>query len=266
MISSTPQLFEFKNDEEKIKFILAGRVLKEIPLLNSSQNLKKTLIDKIFKVHENRKISEEEFQSDTDESEAIKSAGTNTDDKAVITEPDFTIDILKTDEGKSEKFAVRHAGIILLAPFLKKFFSNLGLLDENVWISRDSRIRGLHLLKYLSTGETGAFEFQLILEKIICGIALQEPVPRKIVLSEIELKESDDLLGSVIEHWKGLKNTSVNGLRETFLKRDGIITRSEPGWLLQIERKTVDVLLESIPWGISTARLPWNDYLIITEW
>jgi hypothetical protein len=63
-----------------------------------------------------------------------------------------------------------------------------------------------------------------------------------------------------------LKNTSVNGLRETFLKRDGILSRQENNWRLQVEQKTLDVLLDSIPWGFSTISLPWNGYLIFVEW
>jgi hypothetical protein len=74
------------------------------------------------------------------------------------------------------------------------------------------------------------------------------------------------LLQSVLEHWKALRNTSLTGLRETFFKRDGLITRKENDWLLQVERKTLDVLLDSMPWGYSAVSLPWNDYIIYTEW
>ena len=70
----------------------------------------------------------------------------------------------------------------------------------------------------------------------------------------------------MITHWSALKNTSIDGLREGFLKRDGLITKKENGWLLQVERKTMDVLLENIPWGYSTISLMWNDYLLTVEW
>ncbi len=82
--------------------------------------------------------------------------------------------------------------------------------------------------------------------------------------------EAEQLLAAVIAHWSALKNTSVNGLRESFLKRDAILTRSasasDGGWLLQVERKTLDILLDSIPWGYNQVRLPWNDYIIMVEW
>jgi hypothetical protein len=63
-----------------------------------------------------------------------------------------------------------------------------------------------------------------------------------------------------------LKNTSANGLREGFLKRDGLLTRQDRGWLLRVEKKTLDVLLEKIPWGYGLIRLPWNEYLVTVEW
>jgi len=55
-------------------------------------------------------------------------------------------------------------------------------------------------------------------------------------------------------------------LRESFLKRDGILTLKENGWLLQVERKTLDVLIDSIPWGYSTIAFSWNERLIFVEW
>jgi hypothetical protein len=169
-------------------------------------------------------------------------------------------------ETAADKYIVKHAGIILLSPFLKTFFTNLQLLNGKEWKNKNSQYKSVYLLKFLSTGEQKTFEYNLTLEKIICGLDIEEPIPLEILLEEHETKEAIQLLESVIEHWKALKNTSVNGLRESFLKRDGIITQKENGWLLQVERKTLDILIDSIPWGYSTVTFPWNEYLIFAEW
>jgi hypothetical protein len=58
----------------------------------------------------------------------------------------------------------------------------------------------------------------------------------------------------------------VNGLRENFLKRDGLIRKKENDWHLHVERKTMDVLLDRIPWGYSMVQLPWSTYFISVEW
>jgi hypothetical protein len=165
-----------------------------------------------------------------------------------------------------EKLLVKHAGIILLGAFLNPFFTNLDLFDGAYWKNREAQYRAVHLLKFLSTGEQQNPEFNLNLEKIICGLSPEESLPVDIVLTTDETNEAQSLLESVIEHWKVLKNTSVNGLRESFLKRDGLLKKSEMDWLLQVERKTLDVLIDSIPWGFSTLRFPWTEQKLLVEW
>jgi hypothetical protein len=180
--------------------------------------------------------------------------------------PSEAIQNVFVDKENLIKHVVRHAGIVILAPFLKSFFTALDLLDGSVWKNKDAQYKAVHLLKFLSTGQQKMPEYCLTLEKLFCGFTLESPIPLEVLLEETEINEAEVLLQSVIEHWKVLKNTSISGFRESFLKRDGIITRTEKGWLLQVERKTLDVLLDSVPWGYSTVSLPWNSYIIFTEW
>ena len=172
----------------------------------------------------------------------------------------------ETPDGSPEKFLIKTAGIVLLAPFFKSFFKELGLLEDDKWIDKAAAYRAVHLLKFIGTGMQQQPEYSMVLEKICCSLSLAEPVPLDIRLEEKEIREAEQLLGAVITHWRALKNTSVNGLREGFLKREAILTKRENGWLLQVERKTLDVLLDSLPWGYSTVRLPWNNYIIMVEW
>ncbi len=170
------------------------------------------------------------------------------------------------ERDEEQRFVVKHAGILLLSPFFHSFFTRLQLMNGIEWISKQAQYKAVHLLKFLSTGRLQSPEYMLTLEKIFCGLAADEPVPAQVELTEDDLREAGDLLESVIEHWKVLKNTSANGLREAFLKRDGIITRTDDGWLIRVERKTHDVLLDSIPWGYSTISLAWNRDVIFVEW
>jgi hypothetical protein len=172
----------------------------------------------------------------------------------------------RADTKIEQRYVVHHSGVILLAPFLKQFFTACQLLNGREWKHKEAQYQAIHLLKYLSAGSKKTPEYSLLLEKLLCGIAIEEPIPLDVGLQEYQLQEAQALLTSVIEHWKVLKNTSIDGLRETFLKRDGLITVKDNGWLLQVERKTLDVLLDSIPWGYSSIVLPWNSYLIHVEW
>jgi len=118
----------------------------------------------------------------------------------------------------------------------------------------------------LATGQQNSPEYSLVFEKILCGLDINVPLEKEAPLSELEKEESEELLKSIISNWTRIKNTSVNGLRETFLKRDGILTKRENGWLLQVERRTPDVLLDAIPWSFSTLHFSWANYIIVTEW
>ncbi len=140
------------------------------------------------------------------------------------------------------------------------------MLHDKEWKNKDAQYKAVHLLKFLSTGTQNIPEYNLTLEKIMCGLNIEEPLPLEVFLDENEMNESTSLLESVIEHWKALKNTSVYSLRESFLKRDGLLTIKDNGWLLQVERKTLDVLIDSIPWGYSILNFPWSDRVIFVEW
>lgn len=169
-------------------------------------------------------------------------------------------------EENIEKYLVKHSGLVLLTPFFNSFFSELNLLDGAAWKNNDCAFKAVHLLKFLSTGQQRVPEYALVLEKILCGLPVNVPVPLDVVLEPKDIEEAQSLLKAMIAHWNVLKNTSIDGLRETFIRRDGLVTKRDNGWLLQVERKTLDVLLDQIPWGYSTVSLPWNDYLIFVEW
>ncbi|MEI3154023.1 MAG: contractile injection system tape measure protein [Odoribacter sp.] len=58
--------------------------------------------------------------------------------------------------------------------------------------------------------------------------------------------------------WPKMKNTSLEGLRHSFLQREGMLEQ-EGEWKLTVHPKGLDVLLDSLPWGFSMVRLPWMD-------
>ncbi len=159
-----------------------------------------------------------------------------------------------------------NAGLVILHPFLRGLFKNVGYTDEDNWINQDSRGRALVLTQYLITGEDEYAEFLLMLNKVLTGHPLEQTLPVEIVLSDYEKNEAIDLLKSVVNHWTALKNTSIDGLRSTFLMREAKLSMNENGWLLQVEQKTVDILMNKLPWGISIVKTPWMDKKMHVEW
>ncbi len=166
-----------------------------------------------------------------------------------------------------EIFYIENAGLVLLNPYLFYFFDGLGLLDsERKFNSEDAAFRGVHLLQYLVTEETATPEQDLILNKILCGLEISQPVPFDVELSKYEIEECIILLETVTTRWEALKTKDTNAVRSNFLNREGKLSYAGNGWNIYIERDTLDLLLDKLPWPISIIRQPWIKEIIYVEW
>ncbi len=165
-----------------------------------------------------------------------------------------------------ESLFVDDAGLVLLAPYLPAYLARLDLVEERAFVSEPARERAVLLLRYLATGAACAFEHRLPLDKLLCGWPLGEPVARAIEPTPAEEEESTDLLESVVGHWQALKNTSADGLRGSFLAREGRLAENDQGWQLTVARTGYDVLLDQLPWGFATVLLPWMQRPLFVEW
>lgn len=165
-----------------------------------------------------------------------------------------------------EDFYIDNAGIILLWPFLARYFATLNLIKKKAFIDENAQEKAVHLLHYLATGSTESDEHVLLLSKLLCGWPLHQPLLPSFNAGKQEKQESDELILSAISHWTALKNTSKEGLRQTFLQREGRLTEKDHGWELFINRTGFDVLLDQLPWGISTIHLPWMKKTVFVEW
>ena len=169
-------------------------------------------------------------------------------------------------EAPSEYY-VSQAGIVILHPFLERFFGTLGLLDDRgTFKSRREQERAVHLLYFLSTGSEAPSEHDLVLQKVVCAWPLHTAIGRDIDLRDEEKAEGVRLLEAVIGHWTKLGNTSVEGFRESFLRRDGRLLRSDRGWELAVESRSIDVLLDHLDWTISIVKLPWLVEPVWIDW
>jgi len=174
-------------------------------------------------------------------------------------------DIFKEGNPEAEQMVV-NAGIVLLHPFIKRFFKKVGLLENDRFISPDHQQRGICLLHYLATGETVFPEEELLLLKHLCNYPLQRPVPRELPISEFERTEAGTVLEAAIAHWTALKRTSVEGLRINFLQRKGLLEKDAMGYTLHVETHAADVLLDQLPWGLSVVHFPWLPDLLTLKW
>lgn len=170
-----------------------------------------------------------------------------------------------------EPIYIGNAGLVLTSPFLPNFFQSLDYLvpdGEKGVRFRDSEAlsRAVHLLQYLVDQQTAAPEPLLVLNKILCGARPETPVEPSIVPTEKELEMADRLLRSMIANWKAISSTSSAGLRETFLQREGRLEPRPENWQITVQRKTLDVLVDQIPWGFSVIFHGWMPRPVFVTW
>ena len=158
---------------------------------------------------------------------------------------------------------IENAGAVIIAAFLPALFDTLKLVKDGAMIN--AGVAAL-LIQYAVSGKTNMDEYELVLPKILCGLDIELPVDTNMKISTAQKKEADEMLLAIIEYWAAIKNTSIDGLRESFLKRSGKLMMKENEWLLQVEQKSYDMLLQQLPWGISMIKLPWMKGLLKTEW
>lgn len=169
-----------------------------------------------------------------------------------------------------EGLHIVHAGLIVVAPFLSMLFDRLNLVarpaDPAKPTLRDPGT-ALALLHFLATGRDNPVDFELPLAKLLCGIPWEKAVPLPSQLDPAIRQEAQQLLQSVVQHWAVLKDTSVEALRESFLQRPGKLSRTpRDEWLLQVEQRPFDMLLQQLPWSFQLTRLPWMPQVLHTEW
>ncbi|MEO5889195.1 MAG: contractile injection system tape measure protein [Ferruginibacter sp.] len=161
---------------------------------------------------------------------------------------------------------IENAGLCLLAPYLPGFFKQLGYLENGAFRNKGFAMRAIYILQYITSGKIKSPEYLLQFNKLLCGFRIDDYITKSTRLSKKEISEAGSLVEAVIRNWKALKNTSPDGLRESFLKRKGILFENDSKWTLQVEKKGYDVLLNTMPWGYSMIKFPWMKKFIQVEW
>ncbi|EPR71551.1 contractile injection system tape measure protein [Cyclobacterium qasimii] len=172
---------------------------------------------------------------------------------------------IKIDSAENkEGYYVSNAGLILLHPFLKPFFIDCELLDEKGQLINPET--AVHALHYLSTKKEQPFDFELVFEKYLVGMPIDEPVLRALILPEEIKIKTEKLLNALKVNWKSLRNTGLETIRNEFINRRGKLVFEETSDRLFVERKAQDILLDGVPWNLSLVKLPWQKKHLLVDW
>ena len=161
---------------------------------------------------------------------------------------------------------VPYAGVVILYPFIRSFLDCIKLLEDGIFPEVWHQHKAAKMIYFLATGSEQPVIFDLALAKLLTGMPIQDPMDCFIKIGKEEKLEATNLLETVIAHWGCLGNSSPDGLREGYLMRDGKLTHKANGWHLQVERKTIDILLDRIPWGFNVIKYPWMEEMLFVEW
>ena len=162
---------------------------------------------------------------------------------------------------------VYNAGLVLYQPFLISFFDRLGLLENRkIFHSIHHQIRAVHLLQELAAPDSKHYEHLLLFNKILCGINILFPIGEKFTPTHTEKAETERLTKSLIANWDTIRNTSISGFRNSFVNRHGLLEQSQSDYILHVETKGMDILLDDIPWNIRLISFPWNNFIIHVDW
>ena len=164
---------------------------------------------------------------------------------------------------------ISNAGLVILFPFLPMLFMRLNMLsqDRRDFNSNESKVRAIFILQHLMASEDREYdEKDLFLNRLLINYPFNEPLPKRMELNQDELNTIDSLLEAAKTNWEKMRNTSMRGFQEAFLRRAGFIEKTEREWVLTVEERAFDILLDSIPWSYKLVRLPWMENILKVNW
>ncbi len=160
-------------------------------------------------------------------------------------------------------YQLQNAGLVLIHPFMATLFKHCNLMDPKTNTLTDPGTC-IHLLHYIATGKTNQPESAMLFEKYLCAIPLHQSINKHVKLTRKHKTEAAKVIGAVQQNWSAMKTASVGLLQHEFFQRPGKLTVDSQ--TLTIERKTQDILMDKLSWGISMIRLPWQSQFTYVNW
>lgn len=168
-----------------------------------------------------------------------------------------------------EYISVMNAGLCLLTPWIIRLFGMLDLLteDKKDLKDMDARIRAIFILQRLVTAEQREYkESDLAFNRLLVACPFNVPLPKRLELTDKEVETVESMLAGVKANWPKMENTSIGGFQRSFIEREGQLEQRENKWVLTVENKAYDILLDSLPWSYKMIRLPWLKKQISVSW
>lgn len=166
----------------------------------------------------------------------------------------------------TQHIEVRNAGLVILQSYFTPLFEKLGLVTDHAFHTDDAREAATHYLHYLVTGLENSEEPDLLLNKLLCGIPVSQPIEYGMTISDGKKRIIESLIEAVISQWSAIGSCSIDGFRGNWLVRHGTLVEHEDKWELKVEHRGYDVLLNHSPFSFSVIKLPWMQKPMHINW
>lgn len=166
-----------------------------------------------------------------------------------------------------DELYVQNGGLVILWPFVERFFARVGLIDlDRNFIDEPARMQAIALLELLASDDPDPPQHRLPLAKLLCGCPPEHDFVLERALEPEQVVECERLLAAVIDNAPILRAMAVTSFRAAFLHRPALLCIRDGAWLLQVERRSHDVVLERFPWSWEWVKLPWMADPLQVEW
>lgn len=158
---------------------------------------------------------------------------------------------------------VHDGGLCFIAPFLNNFFENLSVVTHNEFVNEYQKAKAYVILQYIVNGSV---DYENINNSLAYYFAAKPNlnIEKDVQLSESEIEECNILLHTIIGYIPNLQHLSIDSFQKEFLQREGVLYLNTNE--LTIQRKSIDVIMDNIPWNIHLIKLPWLKNIIKAEW
>ena len=165
----------------------------------------------------------------------------------------------------TEPIYIKNAGLVIFNPFITTYFSKLGLIENSQFKDESCTFRAIHLLQLL-VSDAAYEEHDLVLNKILCNVAVSSPISMEINFKPSEISLAKELVEIAMQRWEKGGTSSIESFRASFITRDGRLSLTNEQWNLNVEKRGYDVLLQSLPWSFGMIKLPWMKNFLTVEW
>jgi hypothetical protein len=169
-------------------------------------------------------------------------------------------------QNELRNFSINNAGIVLLQGFIDVYFNRQGLIANGSFQSDEKQRAAVHYLQYLATGNMATEEPYLIMNKLLCGIAIASPIESGVEMHEHEIETAESLIRAVIDYWPAIGCCSIAGFQGNWLIRNGVLKETPEYWDLVVEKRAYDILLQRAPFSFSTINFSWMQKPIYVTW